>query len=340
MPVMHNHSWRLSMTIQWTRPMTRFAVTGLLLAVVGACSGRDGQIVLSGTLETDDHDLIAPATAQLFAIRVREGDAVAVGDTVAVLDTIAAAAAYRAARATANEAQARVKDLEAGSDVEKIRAARAEVEIAQYNRDQAERDLVRSDSLFAAKLIDSRSLEQARLSRDNARAAVTVAEERLADLRRGARVHELEAAEAARDRAVSQLDAARRSHDQLILIAQHDGVIQWLPYQVGEYVRAGRAVVTIHDADKLWARVYLPEEYLNRVSPGMTVSFRVDAHPGTSFGATVVHVAATAEFTPRDVQTPDERLNLVYAIKLTVDPGQEELRAGMPADFVFDSDQP
>ena len=209
------------------------------------------------------------------------------------------------------------------------------MEIARATLKQSERDLKRADSLAAANLIDTRSAEQILLTRDNARSSLRVAEERLADLRRGARVHQIEAAEAAWQRAQAELVARRREYTQAFLIADHAGVIQWLPYQVGEYVPAGRAAATIHDPTDLWAKVYVPEAHLAQVNPGDTVSFAVDAHPDRRFTGTVVFVAATSEFTPRNVQTPDERLNLVYAVKITIAPGQNGLRAGMPADFFF-----
>jgi len=105
---------------------------------------------------------------------------------------------------------------------------------------------------------------------------------------------------------------------------------------VGEYVPAGRAAATIHDPSDLWARIYVPEAHLDRVKPGDTLSFAVDAHLDRLFRGTVALVSASSEFTPRNVQTPDERLNLVYGVKVVVMPGQDGLRAGMPADFYIE----
>lgn len=312
----------------------RVGVT-LLLAVALAACAKDGRLELSGNLETDDHDLIAPMTAQLIAIRIREGQQVAAGDTVAILDTISVAAIYRAAQAAENEARARVADLEFGTDRQKIRAARAQLEIAAANLAQAERDWARNDSLFARNLVDSRTMEQARLARDNAKSSLEASRQNLADLERGARTFQLEAARAALDRAAQERTARQREFDRLILVATHAGIIQFLPYQLGEYIPAGRPVATINNPEDLWARVYVPEERLEDVTIGQQVHFRIDANPGQEYTATVSFLASRAEFTPRNVQTPDERVNLVFAVKLAVAPGQDGLRAGMPADFYF-----
>lgn len=307
------------------------AVTAMLIA---ACA-RDGRLILSGNLETDDHDLIAPITAQLVATRVIEGQTVQIGDTVAILDTIAAAAAFRAAQAAEAEAQAKYDDLAFGTDREKIRAARAQVEIATANLAQAKRDWIRNDSLFARKLVDQSTIERFTLARDNAVSSLEAARQNLADLERGARTHQLGAASAALDRAAQERVARQRDFDRLILTATRAGVVQFLPYQSGEYVSAGRAVATINNPDDMWAKIYVPEARLGEISVGEQVKFYVDGAPGQAYTASVVFIASEAEFTPRNVQTPDERINLVFAVKVMVTPGQQELRPGMPADFEF-----
>lgn len=308
----------------------------LSLTLISGCAENDDRLMLSGTLETYDHDLVAPVTAQLLTLYVNEGDRIAVGDTVAVLDTIASAANLHATAAAVNEARARLADWEAGSDIEKIRGAESNVEIARSNLKQAKRDFVRIDSLALRNLVNEQSLQQARLIRDNAESSLRGAEARLADLRRGTRVHMIESARAAVQRAISQQDAAQHVRDQMILVSAHTGVVQWLPYQIGEYVPAGRPVATIHSLQDLWARVYVPEDRLNQIRPDQKVKFSVDAFSDQTFTARVAYLSATAEFTPRNVQTPDERLNLVFAVKLIIGPNQPGLRAGMPADFLFE----
>lgn len=312
-----------------------YCLTAVTAALLAGCA-RDGRLVLSGNLETDDHDLIAPVTAQILSIRVKEGQTVEVGDTVAILDTIAVAAAYRASQASEMEAQAKFDDLAFGTDREKIKAARAQLEIAKANLAQAERDWTRNDSLFSRGLIDESTMEKFTLARDNAVSSLEAARQNLADLERGARTHQLDAARAALERASQDRIARQRDFDRLILTATRDGIIQFLPFQAGEYVPAGRAVATINNPGDLWVKVYVPEERLSDVAIGQQVRFQVDAAPGKDFTASVLFIASEAEFTPRNVQTPDERVNLVFAVKLAIPPGQEGLRPGMPADFYFD----
>ena len=308
----------------------------LLLLFLWGCTASNDGLFLSGNLETYDLDQIAPFTAELLALKVQEGDTVAPGDTLAILDTVRVAAAYAAARAAEEEARARLADLEAGSDKEKIRAAEARLEIARANHAQSERDLRRFDSLFAEGLIDAQTQERARLDRDNAVSSLKDATEKLADLKRGARTYQIEEARAALQRAAADVAARRRDYEQVFLISDHYGVVQLLPYQIGELVPVGRAAVTVRNPDDLWAFVYVPEDRLSDIAVGDTTRFTVDAFDDRVFKGTVSYIAAAAEFTPRNVQTPDERLNLVFAVKVVVSPGQKGLRAGMPADFVFE----
>lgn len=312
-----------------------YCLTALTAALIAGCA-RNDRLILSGNLETDDHDLIASATAQILSIRVKEGQSVSVGDTVAILDTIAVAAAYRAAQASEVEAQAKFDDLAFGTDREKIKGARAQLEIAKANLAQSERDWIRNDSLFARGLVDASTIERFTLARDNAVSSLEAARQNLADLERGARAHQLDAARAALERVSQDRIARQRDFDRLILTASRAGVIQFLSYQTGEYVPAGRAVATINNPEDLWVKVYVPEERLSDVAIGQQVRFQVDAVPGKNFTASVLFIASEAEFTPRNVQTPDERVNLVFAVKIAITPGQEGLRPGMPADFYFD----
>ncbi|MFQ5607048.1 MAG: HlyD family secretion protein [Candidatus Zixiibacteriota bacterium] len=305
----------------------------LITLSLNFCSGDSGQPALSGVLETDDLDIIAPLTGKLLSIAVEEGAGVAVGDTVAVLDTVSVAAAYRAALAAADQARALLADLEAGSDAEKIRVAEARLDLAGETLAQAARDAERAAKLNAERLIDDKTLEEANLAHQNAIASEKIAREQLADLKRGARVDQLAAARAAATRAAEELALRKKSYDDAFLVAEHKGTVQILPYQVGEYVPAGKAVVRLQAADNLWAMIYVPENRLNLISVGAEIRFQVDALPERTFMSQVVFVSSEAEFTPRNVQSPDERLNLVFQVKVAVTSDRGGLRAGMPADF-------
>ncbi len=302
---------------------------------LGSCASKDRTFTVSGTLESDDIDLTAPFVAELLDIRFPEGSTVNAGDTLAVLDTTLVVASRDAAQAAVAEANARLADLLAGSDVEKIRAAEARLAQAQSSAKQAQADLRRAEKLHQADLLDDRSLEQAQLQQTNSAQAVTVAEQELADLRRGARIEQIRAARSALRRAEAELAAQKKKYSDAFMIAPEKGVVQILPYQVGERIPLSRPVVTLRNPENLWVKIYVPEGDINVVRIGDTLSFSVDAYPERSFVGQVVFISNEAEFTPRNVQSPEERVNLVFAVKVAVVSDQLDLRAGMPADFVL-----
>ncbi len=304
------------------------------LALV-SCATPDDSFTVSGTLESNDIDLIAPFSAELLEIRYQEGAPVNIGDTLAVLDTTLVAASLSAAQAVVDEAKARLADLQAGSDIEKIRVAEARLEQTKSSANQAAIDLRRSEKLHKQGLLDDRSFEQAELLNSNSTQAVTVAEQVLADLKRGARIDQISAAQSALQRAQSELVARGKNYSDAFLVTRHDGVVQILPYQIGERIPLGRPVVTLRNPEKLWVMIYIPESDLDAVTIGATLSFSVDAYPEREFNGRIVFISNEAEFTPRNVQSPEERVNLVFAVKVEVVSDQEDLRAGMPTDFVL-----
>ncbi len=307
----------------------------LALALLSACSNEKKSFTISGTIETDDIDLIAPFSAELLKIRYPEGASVHPGDTLAILDTTLVVASMSAAQAAVDEAHARLSDLQAGSDKEKIRAAEARLEQSRASARQAQADLARATKLHQQGLLDDRSMEQAQLLDANSSQAITVAEQVLADLNRGARVDQITAAKSSLNRAEAEFASRSKYYSDAFLISKHDGVVQILPYQIGERIPLGRPVVTLRDTKNLWVMIYVPESDMDAVEIGASLSFSVDAYPNREFAGRVVFISDKAEFTPRNVQSPEERVNLVFAVKVAVVSEQENLRAGMPADFTL-----
>ena len=313
--------------------MRRIPFAILVFVVVAGCAANHAESAYSGILETDSYDYSAPFSAELAELRVFEGQAVHAGDTLAILDTVLVAAELHSAKAAVEVARAQLADLEAGSDKEKIRAAQAQVESAIAVEEQARRDLERAETLHKQGLIEDRAYEAARLALATATSSLEIAREQLADLKRGARIERISAARSALERAESELTARRKRYDDAFLVADYSGVVDLLPYQVGERIPPGRAVVTLKRPDSLYAMIYVSTLDIAVVSVGDTVDFSVDAAPGKNYLGQIVYLSSEAEFTPRNVQSPDERDNLVFAIKVVALPGQSGLRAGMPADF-------
>jgi len=137
------------------------------------------------------------------------------------------------------------------------------------------------------------------------------------------------------EQAQANLDLTNKQIEKLVVFAPIDGVVLTRNVEPGEYVQPGAVAITMADITDLTITVFVPENRYGEVKLGQTAEVRVDSFPGSTFTATVVHVADQAEFTPRNVQTVEGRSATFYAIKLKVNDPDGKLKIGMPADVVF-----
>ena len=215
-----------------------------------------------------------------------------------------ARAALNAAQQAYDAAQAQLRQVKAGATVHQVNAAEAQVAAAQAQQGMAQAQL---DQLKA-----------------------------------GARPEQLKAAQAAIDAAEAQITAAQANlkmiqlqQDKLTLTAPAEGVILARTIQPGEVALPGAPLLTIGQIDSLSIVVYVPENQYGHIKLGQTAQVKVDSFPGETFTATVSTISDQAEFTPRTVQTSEERAATVYAVKLAIDNAAGKLKPGMPADVTF-----
>jgi HlyD family secretion protein len=124
----------------------------------------------------------------------------------------------------------------------------------------------------------------------------------------------------------------------MTLTAPRDGVITERPASPGELAAPGAALMNLGDLDHVTLTVFIPETQIGRVGVGQAAHVAVDAYPGETFEGTVTFIALEAEFTPKNVQTEEERVNLVFAVKISLDNPDHRLKPGMPADAQIISD--
>jgi HlyD family secretion protein len=153
---------------------------------------------------------------------------------------------------------------------------------------------------------------------------------------------DLALAEANVRNAEAQLQQARSALDQMdltlektIVTAPASGVILDIPLNIGEMATAGATVVEIGNLEKVTLTVYIPEDQYGKIYLGQTVNVSVDSFPGKVFEGNVTYISDQAEFTPRNVQTTESRSTTVYAIEISLDNPEQDLKPGMPADSVF-----
>lgn len=320
-------------------------VATLLLAVACGDEAPATSARVSGHVEADDVQLAAEVGGRVLELLVDEGDRVAAGQRVARLDTRDAELAIARARAERAQADAQLRLLLAGSRPEDIRqaaaqstAADAEIGAAQSELENAEADLERYEALLRANAGARKARDDARARRDVARDRLAAARERAratregaARVKAGARREEIEAARALVQAVDAQIATLEKAVADATVTAPIAGVVTTRLVNVGEMVAPRAPLMVITDLDRAWGEVFVDEPIVPRLVLGQPATLYTDAG-GPGIPGKITFISPKAEFTPRNVQTAEERSRLVYRIKVTVDNTGGTLKAGMPVE--------
>ena len=298
-----------------------------------AASAHEGTLVASGTVEATDARLGFQTGGRLRSVAPREGETVAAGAELAALADEEPRAALAQAEAQIAAAAARLAELEAGPRAEEVTQAEAERRAAADRLSDADRDVERARTLAAGGAIPREAAEEAQLARDLAAARLEGASAQARLVRRGARDEQVAAQQAVLAQARAAREAAAAVLDRTLLRAPFAGLVTERHREPGEVVAPGAPVLTLLDRDDRWVRIYVPEGRLGAVRLGSPATLRSDTFPGKAYRGEVAHVASEAEFTPRNVQTTEERTLLVYAVKVRIlGDAAYELKPGLPVD--------
>ena len=307
-------------------------------------------IKVSGNIEVTDIRLSFKIAGRLDALLVEEGDIVSKGQLIARLEKSDQELALQQGKAKVQYAKAVLAELEKGSREQEIANARAELSRAQAARDTArsQLELAESDNDRFSKLhaqggISRREYEQyetqykiARNADKESHARLESARQHLSLVEEGARVEKI-------DQARSQLKIARKGLQQAKLIVEYtdlyspiDAVVMSKSAEPGEYMTPGSPVITIGELTRPWLRAYINETDLGKIKLHQKVEVRTDTYPGKVYTGRISFISGEAEFTPKAVQTHEERVKLVYRIKIALENPEQELKPGMPADALIE----
>lgn len=313
-------------------PARRLTLPVALSLALAACGSDDQHVRGSGMIELDEVDVASMVGGRIIELRVDEGDTVRAGDTLAILERPEVSAEVAAQEAQTRRAHTLWRDLALGPRAEEIEAARADSLAAQAELRVAEAELARVRGLYEQRLASDLDLDRAQSARDAAEARRDAAAKRLALLREGYRRMQIEAARDAAAAARAQYEGARERARELVLTAPMHGVVLLRTAEPGELIGAGVPIVTLGNPDSLWMRVYIASTEIGRVTLGAPAEITVTGLRGRVFRGRVVEIATQAEFTPRAALTEEERANLVFRVKIALEPTGGILKPGLPAD--------
>lgn len=323
----------------------------IFLAVIGGgaaigCRSEPpaDRVRVSGQVDATQVQVAGLVGGRVVELKVSEGDRVAAGATVATLDTADMELALARARAERDQADAQLRLLRAGARPEEIRQAEAQVGAARADAAAVEAELAaaqidvdRFEALLASNSGTRKQRDDAVARRDiargrveGARDRVRAAEANLARLRAGARREELDAARARVAAADAQIRTWHKAMTDAIVTAPVGGIVTEKLVDAGELVQPRAPLVVITDLDRAWANVYVDEPVVPRLRIGQPATLFTDA--GGAVPGTISNISSRAEFTPRNVQTAEDRSKLVYRVKVSVDNTSGVLKVGMPVE--------
>jgi HlyD family secretion protein len=318
-------------------PMPALGVRIVLATILaaGCRGGGDGRAIhASGHIEATEVRLAATVGGRLLEVPLEEGDSVATGDLVARLETVDAEHQLAQARAAVDVADARLRLLLAGTRSEDLRRAEDHLAQAQAELDAAVRDLKRLEGLADRGSATEKARDDARTRREVSERAVAAARAELDKLVAGPRREEIETARGQRAAAAARVAAISQQITDATVLAPRDGVITDRVAEPGEVLPPGATLAVLTDLGRPWLNVWIDEPSLSHVRLGDRVDVRVDGRAET-FAGTVSFVSPIAEFTPKNVQTPEERAKLVFRVKVALDNRDGLFKPGMPADASF-----
>ena len=310
-------------------------ILGLLIAAgYGVWSTLEvgGELVLSGVVEADDIHVGSKVGGRVLKVAAKEGQGVKAGDILVLLEPYELNASLAESRASLKQAEAKLAELVAGYRKEEIDQAKADWLAGKVQHENAERFRRRMGDLIERELISHQDYDDAKAKAEEAEQRMKSAKERHDLLLAGTRHEEVSQARASVEMARARVEILKTQLDETVIRAPVDAVVEVLDLEPGDLVGAGKPVATLLRTNDLWVRAYLPEKRLGYVQPGLKVKIRVDSFPQKNFSGTVRRVNRQAEFTPRNVQTTEERVLQVFQTEVVIDDPDRLLRPGMNAD--------
>jgi len=294
-----------------------------------------GTLILHGNVDIRQVDLAFRVPGRIAAMHFEEGDRVQAGDLVAELNYAPYADRVAIERAKVEAAEAALVKFETGSRPQEIEQARARVREAEAAYANAKSRHERFRPLVATGVVSEQDYEDTLEMRDRARANLKAARESLRLALEGFRSEDVLMAQAELSAARAALGAALTDLGDTRVYAPADGTMLTRAAEPGAVVAAGRTVYVLSLDEPVWIRVFAPEPWLGNIRPGMPAEIRTDSPGVGPFTGQVGFISPVAEFTPKNVETPELRTDLVYRVRIVVDGPRQGLRQGMPVTVIL-----
>ncbi len=308
-----------------------------LLIFLSSCSDdkTSGVFETSGTVEAREIIVSSEVGGKVISVNFDEGSRVDSGFVLCQIDTELTYQRYLEARSQAEALFSQYQLLLSGARTEEIEAMEEVVNRARVNFENAQRQFQRIKNLYEEGVATQEQFDNAKTLFESSKTQYEEAMKKLEILKKGARPEEIKIALSNYNRALAQLNAIEIQLKKSKVISPISGFVLEKYVESGEFVSAGTPIAKIANLDEVYIRIYVPEKELGLIKLNDTVDVKIDSHPDKVFKGKIIFISPKSEFTPKNVQTKDERVKLVYAVKLKVDNSDGIFKPGMPADVII-----
>ena len=304
----------------------------LLLGAGCSNSNNKNSIEATGTIETVNVVLSSKTSGEIKELRINEGERVKQGDTVMIIDTETLQLQLKQQESGAEMSHAQLDLLRNGARKEDISLAESSLNQAQINFDQAKSDLERLQKLYQTQTITKKQYDDAASHFDLMNDQLSSAKENFIKIKNYARPEEIKQAEAKLNQSRASADLIKKNINDSYIVSPLNGIVVKKYFEVGETVSPMSSLVKISDLTNVELYIYVTELELGKIKLGQKAEVSVDAFKDKKFEGKVTYISPEAEFTPKNIQTKDERTKLVFAVKIELPNPDFELKSGMPAD--------
>ena len=314
-------------------PMNRLLLL-TALCVFCACGPKENpnEITASGTIEATDVNVAAKVSAQIATLYVDEGAKVDSGSLLALQDHSSLDIQLREADAAVGAATAQLTETRNGARIEDIHQANDAASAARSNRELAATELDRIRNLLKGNAATKEQLDQAENKFALAQSQLSQAEDNAKKMEHFARPEDISASTAHVQQLEATRDRVRKMIDDSYITSPVTGTVTHRVLEQGELAGTGANVLTVTDLSKVYLMIYVTESELVHIKLGDKVDVKVDGLPNKSFTGAVSYISPEAEFTPKNIQTKDDRVKLVFGVKVEIPNPTGELKKGLPAD--------
>jgi HlyD family secretion protein len=301
--------------------------------LIGCSDGNNSDFIEeSGTIETTNIVISSRASGNVKVILKNEGDKVVKNDTLIIIDHDLLKIKLKQAQAGIVAAEARLKLALTGARKEDISLAKERLNQATTNFNLAEADFKRMEILYKEQAITKKQFDDIKARFNIAKSQLNSAKQNLIKIKNISRPEEISQVRSNYENAKANIDLIKKQISDSHITSPIDGIVVERFIELGESVNYGSAIIKVSDLSKVKLVVYVNEENLGKVKLGQTAEISTDTYKDKTYTGKVIFISPEAEFTPKNIQTKDERTKLVFAVKIEIPNPDYELKAGMPAD--------